>query len=389
MQKVTVRDRSVAANSMDSRNTGSSQAGPPLKVLTLPYRNRPHVNSYMLDFYDALQVHGIPVYDTLELNDVWLESQATLRDAVIHLQWVHHLWPDCRTSGFYRRLRCGLGLLRFLKTAKRCGARIAITPHNLRRHLHNDWLDSMLLRVVLRSSDVLICHSYSELLSLQRRRAVSCHTLPVVMYHGNYSGRFPQPDNADAIRAKIGVPRGCKLLGAIGSIRSNKGIVELARAFANQAPSAWHLLVAGECSSLSLADAVLQYSQSPGVTFIHGRLSDQELVNLISACDLIALPYIDITGSGALLAAWTLGKPVLATDLPFFIEMSSISRGAVFVYRKDDPTDLRRVLTSLDRSELNASSGRARETAMELRWDRTVFDVVRAFRVVSHRVGPS
>jgi len=51
-------------------------------------------------------------------------------------------------------------------------------------------------------------------------------------------------------------------------------------------------------------------------------LSEQEFADIVEASDAVLLPYREITGSGALLAAWTLGRGVVASDLPYFREVS-------------------------------------------------------------------
>ena len=47
-------------------------------------------------------------------------------------------------------------------------------------------------------------------------------------------------------------------------------------------------------------------------------LSENELRRVISICDMVVLPYKEITNSGFFFMALTMGKGIIATDLPFF-----------------------------------------------------------------------
>lgn len=47
----------------------------------------------------------------------------------------------------------------------------------------------------------------------------------------------------------------------------------------------------------------------------------------------MVLPYLDITGSGALYAAWGLGRGVIASELPFFRETTSLEPDAGMLFR--------------------------------------------------------
>ena len=51
-------------------------------------------------------------------------------------------------------------------------------------------------------------------------------------------------------------------------------------------------------------------------------VSDQAYSDIVAAADAVLLPYRKITGSAVLLAAWTLGRGVVASDLPYFREMA-------------------------------------------------------------------
>lgn len=59
---------------------------------------------------------------------------------------------------------------------------------------------------------------------------------------------------------------------------------------------------------------------SNNVCFVLHYLEDQELDKLICNADACIFPYHEIYGSGALLMAYTYQKPVIASNVPAFIE---------------------------------------------------------------------
>lgn len=74
-----------------------------------------------------------------------------------------------------------------------------------------------------------------------------------------------------------------------------------------------------------VADEIRQMINSfdigDNVTFLNKTLSSEEVVSLHRSAEFVILPYESITQSGALFAALSLAKPVIASDLPAFREV--------------------------------------------------------------------
>lgn len=56
------------------------------------------------------------------------------------------------------------------------------------------------------------------------------------------------------------------------------------------------------------------------VTFIPKKISDAKMAELYNHSDVCVFPYRNIYGSGSLLMAYTFEKPVIASDIPTFLE---------------------------------------------------------------------
>ncbi len=163
---------------------------------------------------------------------------------------------------------------------------------------------------------------------LQRQRGTGnqrAGTAPVarvlVIGHGSYKGIYPPPRSRNAVLTELGLQPEVPVVSCVGLIRKYKG-TELACEAVRRLGGRVQLVVAGlpwsenDRSGLERAMNGLH-----GAVLVPKQLSDQEFADLVAASDAVLLPYSNITGSGLLLAAWTLGCGVVASDLPYFAEM--------------------------------------------------------------------
>ena len=69
------------------------------------------------------------------------------------------------------------------------------------------------------------------------------------------------------------------------------------------------------------------------------RIEDEELPDLFGQADACVFPYREIYGSGALLMAYAFEKPVIASDIPVFVEETD--NGATgCLFASEDPQKL-------------------------------------------------
>ena len=74
-----------------------------------------------------------------------------------------------------------------------------------------------------------------------------------------------------------------------------------------------------------------------------GYIRDDELPGLFGQADLCLFPYREIYGSGALLMAYTYGRPVIASDIPVFREETEKGKTGL-LFASEDAPDLARKL---------------------------------------------
>lgn len=271
-------------------------------------------NPYLGLFYGALAPYGVEVFDEFRFSPRWLFATRGALDAV-HIHWPEQLWHSGRES----KGKALLKLEALMVEAGAFGIKRIWTVHNLDPHEGVTWADRIGFRIMARHSDLLICHTDGA--AEQVRRRYNPRGRIVVMPHGSYAGRLPEPrPRAEALRA-LGLEEGPPILCCIGRLRDYKGLDVACEAQARLRDDT--RLVIGGIPHPGFDMAPLKrYAQTlPGVTLIDRHLSDQELADVLSVSEAALLPYRAITGSGALLAAWTQGCGVVASDLAFFREM--------------------------------------------------------------------
>ncbi len=124
--------------------------------------------------------------------------------------------------------------------------------------------------------------------------------------HGHYVDWFEPFKRSEAIPGRIGY---------VGLIRRYKGVEDLVSAFTQWNEPTATLHVAGKPSSNELVDALREASRSDTRVSVDARfLPESELVQSITAAELIVLPYQHMHNSGTALAALSLERPVLVPD---------------------------------------------------------------------------
>lgn len=287
-------------------------------------------NPYLRLFYDALRPHGIVVREDAIFSARWVWTEARVLDA-LHVHWPEILWGG-RREGVLRSIT---KFYVVLAMARLRGLRLVWTVHNLDTHEPSPRVTQIARSYLARSADLLICHS-------ERTAAdVRAHYAPrgevVVMPHGNYDGVYPhtKTPSAEARRA-FGLDEDRPVIACVGRLRDYKGL-DVACEAARRLGGAVSLLVAGAPHpGFDVGALAERVRDTSGAVLVPRSLTDAEVALAVRSADLVLLPYRRVTGSGALLTAWTLGRAVIAARLPYFEEVALGADGAAWLYPPGD-----------------------------------------------------
>lgn len=283
-----------------------------------------NANPYLDLFYDALAPHGVKHVPEFRFSPRWLWKVGDNLDAV-HFHWPEWLWSGRRD----RPARALAKLLTFLLVARLRGVKVLWTVHNLDPHEGAGWADGPARSALARSADLAILHSASAAQTYRSRYHPSGRV--VVMPHGSYLGHYPTARPRGEVAAEVGLDPSRPVVACLGHLRDYKGLPVACDAVAHLGGDV-QLLVAGQPhGEFDIDDLSRRVDTIPGATLVARELSDAEFSDMASVADLVLLPYSRITGSGALLAAWSLGRAVVASDLPFFREIAEPAGDAIWL----------------------------------------------------------
>lgn len=292
------------------------------------------INPYIRSFYTELSNHGVQHVGTFHPSFYWLKKRWKQVDA-LHFQWIDYLFTprtgprkgdaECSRPAFSSqrelewRDRCRLQHFSlFLNAARHLGIKIVWTLHNLSPH-EGAWpMQRNGYERLAAAADLIICHD-------EQTHSQCLHRFPtggkvVVMHHGNYDGVYPSPRPRNVIRSRLGIDPSARVLTCLGHIREYKGIDIACRAISH-IHGQTYLLIGGKPHPTFAAELRSMIEANARAIFVPEALSDQDFADYVAISDIILLPYRQVTGSGALLAALTLGRGVVASDLPFFRDM--------------------------------------------------------------------
>lgn len=371
-------------------------------------------NPYVSLFYKALEPTNIEVYAPPEINLEWVRSHVETVSA-IHFHWPEYLWrstPAIRSRRIFRtalrkyipgawrffnlldnlqarpkfkalereitQCQALARFVFFLAFTKYFGIRIIWTMHNVEGHDHWRRIDRLGFRLLARRADLILCHSSLAKELGQKRYNPKCPM--IVMQHGNYDGAYPPPRGREVVLRELGLDPRRPVAGCIGTIRDYKGF-DLACEAVHALDGEVQLICAGmPFKGASLTRIRKLMGSIPGCVLRDAELSDQEFADLCGACDVILLPYRKITGSGALLAALTFGKGVIASDLPFFREILSGHEDAGVLVEPENVQALTDGIRRYLKTPLICRQTAARELADQYAWSRTIEPAAIAIR---------
>jgi glycosyltransferase involved in cell wall biosynthesis len=348
-------------------------------------------NPYLRMYADAVAKHGVVAGPVLETSKRFLDEHVG-RVQALHIQWgPEYLWRPTWAHGWWLRARSLAKFGWFLRRAKWLGYKLVWTLHDVERHEGNRWGDETGHKLLARYADLCICHDERAAEHFVRAfggRPRNVRVMPI----GNYDAVHLPPR---ATRAEVLTARGLNptrptflCQGAIRPYKRYDLAVEAFRRLGGE----YQLLISGVEGAPETVVALRAAVRGlPQVRLHVGRTSEQELADLFGATDGLILPYGKITGSSALMTAWTFGRGTICSDLPYFREMTSLDPEVGCTFPVGDPDGLARAVKQYLEiaPPVRGRAGRAR--ADQFAWSRVIEPVVEWYRAAfpERFAGPS
>jgi glycosyltransferase involved in cell wall biosynthesis len=282
----------------------------PLGIVALPRNSNPYQHLLYAEFERAghfVRYAGeITPSHTLNLLLLPLELAACRAAGwrILHIHWVFafRLTGSDRVPALRRLAQGWFGFV--LGVSRAIGMRVVWTAHNVLPHepvFHDEIAARQRL---VGASDLVLVHTRAALEGLERIGITPKRT--VLVRHG------PMAPEVDAERLRPPGTAGPPLkLLFFGQVLEYKGVEDLLEALDRVPPAVpARLLVAGECPDLSLRDRITALAArcGPRVSLRLERIPDDDLTRLLSAADIVVLPFRAVTTSGSVLLAMGHGR---------------------------------------------------------------------------------
>lgn len=272
-------------------------------------------NPYQGLVREALERRGIEVVDAgARLTPSWVRGARDRGVTAVHLHWLELLAFD-RTRrfapalDFARTLRLWLSL----RLLRRSGLRVVWTVHNIKPHeAAHPRLYRLLEREAARTADAVLVHS--EYAARLVRQELAPRGRIAVSYHGHYLDSYPTTAGSrEQLRTRYRLAPDCFAFLLFGQVRPYKRVAEAVRTFKGLDGARLAVLVAGNPKDEPTREELEALAAQDDRVALQLRwIGDEEVEGLHRASDAIVLNYPEIFSSGALLLAWSLGRPVIA-----------------------------------------------------------------------------
>jgi glycosyltransferase involved in cell wall biosynthesis len=200
------------------------------------------------------------------------------------------------------------------------------------------------------------------------------------MPHGNYDNFYPTPRPKNIVLAELGLRDDLPIVSCLGMLRNYKGLNVATEAISLLGDEVQFLCAGKSHPSFDLVSLQNNIMKLNNALLIPRFINNQEFADYVSISNLVLMPYNRITGSGALLAVLTLGRGVVASDLPYFREILGNNSDAGMLVASEDPTAFAENIRKYLIIPANKSNQAARFLAERYEWSKVVPPVVEVIK---------
>jgi glycosyltransferase involved in cell wall biosynthesis len=264
------------------------------------------------------------------------------------------------------------------------GKKVILTVHNVNaetRDSRDSWLNRLTLRAQYRLADHLFVHTEKMKVELMDGYRVPGTRITVIPFGINNAVPNTNLSSREA-KKRLGIREGEKAILFFGNIAPYKGLEYLVAAFRQllDRSDEYRLIIAGRPKNCEeywqdIHNSIRNEAQNGRIQLRADFIPDEETEVYFKAADVLVLPYKYIYQSGVLFLGYSFGLPVLAADVGTLRD--EIVEGKTgFVFAREDPVDLARVMEQYFKSKLFAELETQRQVIRDYAADRNSWDTV-------------
>lgn len=275
----------------------------PLRILARPAFANARSNPYTSLLYAPMLSAG---HSVVEYR---LDRVALQRWDVIHVHWPESVFNHTAFEAWTTTE----SLLLALANARRKGAKVLWTVHNLRAHeRRHEAAEARFRERYFAHLDGIVALSEAGL-EAARETYPRLRDIPAwVVPHPHYRGRYSDAVTRSAARRALGLREETRVLLNFGRVFEYKNLPALFAAVKQVPGQDWTVVVAGRPRSAELAAQLRREASADDRLRLDFDFVDEDRVqHYFRAADLVVLPYREILNSGTALLALSFDRPVL------------------------------------------------------------------------------
>jgi len=196
-----------------------------------------------------------------------------------------------------------------------------------------------------------------------------------VIFHpifDNYPNFISKEDARDLFK----IPKDAKVLLSFGMIRRYKGLETFVNALEKLGDN-FYGIIAGEGKDKKLVNHLKQKErQLPNLRVVDSFIPNINLQLYFNACDVVVLPYKNITTSGAVMLAYYFKKPVITVNKGAMPEVVIDNKTGILINEGSELMGAIKRIFSMDYKEMGNS---AYEYAKEFTWQKLAKQTIEVY----------
>lgn len=277
-------------------------------------------NPYNWLLYSALRARGVDVqeFDVAAANP----RAAGSAETVLHVHWPE---GNLNHRRWLRAASRSVGYLLAFRRARRNGARLVWTVHNLGSHERRyRRTEAMFWRAFLPLVDGWVALSKDARVAAIGRWPELAAKPSAVIPIGTYAGAHPDDVDMRTARQRLGLGDAARVLVFVGRVKAYKGVPGLVSEFRQVDDGRARLVIAGRIENDDLRAEIELASRGDDRVVVHdGVIPDDELQLFLRAADCVVAPFVDILNSSSVLLALAYDAPVLAPRIGSLPELQA------------------------------------------------------------------
>ncbi len=204
--------------------------------------------------------------------------------------------------------------------------------------------------------DAVIFHSRSDVARSRELLGTDVEKRHIIVPLGNFNDIYENTMSRETAREKLGIPAGNRVILCFGFLRKNRGYEYLIEATRDMEDTS--VVVAGGVQDKGVLRMLEDCEKSvPNLTLHCRYIPNDEVQVFFNACDVVVLPYTEITTSGVIPLAYAFARPVVASDIGGISEVVTDETGVLVP--RCDARSLREGIERLLRSDYEAMGRKA------------------------------